>query len=63
MYSPVRVSISMRSPISTKAGTDTSSPVGLMRAGYAGALAAWAGFTLPSALALIALALGIAQAG
>jgi chromate transporter len=37
--------------------------LGLMRAGYAGALAAWAGFTLPSALALIALALGIAQAG
>ena len=35
----------------------------LMRAGYAGALAAWAGFTLPSALALIALALGIAHAG
>ena len=37
--------------------------LGLMRAGYAGALAAWAGFTLPSALALIALALGMAQAG
>ena len=37
--------------------------LGLMRAGYAGALAAWAGFTQPSALALIALALGIAQAG
>ncbi|MFP5486670.1 MAG: chromate transporter, partial [Gammaproteobacteria bacterium] len=37
--------------------------LGLLRAGYAGALAAWAGFTLPSALALIALALGIAQAG
>jgi chromate transporter len=37
--------------------------LGLMRAGYAGALAAWAGFTLPSALALIALALGLAQAG
>lgn len=37
--------------------------LGLMRAGYAGALAAWAGFTLPSALALIALALGIAHAG
>ncbi|TNF57659.1 MAG: chromate efflux transporter [Burkholderiales bacterium] len=36
--------------------------LGLVRAGYAGALAAWAGFTLPSALALIALALGIAQA-
>lgn len=37
--------------------------LGLMRAGYTGALAAWAGFTLPSALALIALALGIAHAG
>lgn len=37
--------------------------LGLMRAGYAGALAAWAGFTLPSALALIALALGLAHAG
>lgn len=37
--------------------------LGLMRAGYPGAFAAWAGFTLPSALALIALALGIAQAG
>ncbi|PKO30218.1 MAG: chromate transporter [Betaproteobacteria bacterium HGW-Betaproteobacteria-9] len=37
--------------------------LGLSRAGYAGALAAWAGFTLPSAIALIALALGIAQAG
>lgn len=37
--------------------------LGLSRAGYAGAFAAWAGFTLPSALALIALALGVAQAG
>ena len=37
--------------------------LGLMRAGYPGGLAAWAGFTLPSALALIALALGIAHAG
>lgn len=37
--------------------------LGLLRAGYRGALAAWAGFTLPSALALIALALGMAQAG
>lgn len=27
--------------------------VGLSRAGYSGALAAWAGFTLPSAIALI----------
>ncbi|MBL8389044.1 MAG: chromate efflux transporter [Hydrogenophaga sp.] len=37
--------------------------LGLMRAGYRGALAAWLGFTLPSALGLIALALGLAQAG
>lgn len=35
--------------------------LGLRRAGYAGALAAWAGFTLPSAILLIALALGMAQ--
>jgi chromate transporter len=37
--------------------------LGLSRAGYAGAWAAWVGFTLPSAIALIALALGLAQAG
>ncbi|MCU0930410.1 MAG: chromate efflux transporter [Serpentinimonas sp.] len=37
--------------------------VGLSRAGYGGALAAWAGFTLPSALALMAFALGLAQWG
>jgi chromate transporter len=37
--------------------------IGLSRAGYAGAFAAWAGFTLPSAIALIALAQGLAQAG
>ena len=37
--------------------------LGLSRAGYSGAFAAWAGFTLPSAIALIALALGLAQAG
>lgn len=30
--------------------------MGLMRAGFAGALAAWAGFTLPSALLLVAFA-------
>ena len=35
--------------------------LGLQRAGYGGALAAWAGFTLPSALLLIVFALGIAQ--
>jgi len=33
--------------------------VGLLRAGYAGALAAWAGFTLPSAAALVLFASGI----
>lgn len=33
--------------------------LGLHRAGYAGAVAAWMGFTLPSALLLIALALGM----
>ena len=32
--------------------------IGLMRAGYAGALAAWAGFTLPSAILLILFAYG-----
>jgi len=35
--------------------------LGLSRAGYGGALAAWLGFTLPSAVVLILLALGIAQ--
>lgn len=37
--------------------------IGLSRSGYAGALAAWAGFTLPSALALILFAVGIASYG
>jgi chromate transporter len=32
--------------------------IGLVRAGYAGALAAWLGFTLPSAAALVAFAFG-----
>ncbi|KVD71317.1 chromate transporter [Burkholderia sp. ABCPW 14] len=36
--------------------------IGLSRAGYAGALAAWAGFTLPSALAMILFAYGVAGA-
>ncbi|SDR33951.1 chromate transporter [Pseudomonas grimontii] len=35
--------------------------LGLSRAGYGGALAAWLGFTLPSAVVLILLALGIAR--
>src|SRR5215510_16352836 len=33
--------------------------IGLSRAGYAGALAAWIGFTLPSALILVAFAYGL----
>lgn len=37
--------------------------LGFSRAGYPGALAAWAGFTLPSALALILFAIGISSAG
>src|SRR5579872_6439606 len=37
--------------------------IGLMRAGYLGALAAWTGFTLPSALALIAFAYGLSAFG
>ena len=35
--------------------------LGLGRSGWRGALAAWAGFTLPSAVALILFALGISQ--
>lgn len=37
--------------------------LGLSRAGWAGALAAWCGFTLPSAIALIVFAYGIAHWG
>ena len=37
--------------------------IGLMRAGYRGALAAWTGFTLPSAIALILFAYGAAALG
>ena len=33
--------------------------VGQLRAGYAGALAAWAGFTLPSALLMVLFAYGV----
>src|ERR1700753_1789252 len=32
--------------------------IGLLRAGYLGALAAWIGFTLPSAIALVLFAYG-----
>src|SRR5438128_2471102 len=37
--------------------------IGLSRAGYAGALAAWIGFTLPSAVALVLFAYGVSALG
>jgi chromate transporter len=37
--------------------------VGMLRAGWAGSLAAWTGFTMPSALLLIAFAYGIGRFG
>jgi chromate transporter len=37
--------------------------IGIMRAGLPGALAAWLGFTMPSALALIAFGYGVAWVG
>lgn len=37
--------------------------LGLQRAGYRGALAAWCGFTLPSAILLILLAIGLVEFG
>jgi chromate transporter len=37
--------------------------IGLSRAGYAGALAAWTGFTMPSAIALVAFAYGVDALG
>jgi len=46
-------------PASSQAGL----AIGLSRAGYMGALAAWAGFTLPSAIILILFALGISSYG
>ena len=46
-------------PASTKVGI----AIGLSRAGYAGALAAWAGFTLPSAIALVLFGYGVSSLG
>jgi chromate transporter len=37
--------------------------IGLSRAGYAGALAAWIGFTMPSAIALVLFAYGLTALG
>ncbi|GAA4421290.1 chromate efflux transporter [Acidovorax lacteus] len=46
----------MPGPASSQVGM----ALGLMRAGYAGALAAWVGFTLPSAVLLALLGMGLA---
>src|SRR5690554_4718696 len=43
------------------ASSQVGMALGLGRAGWPGLLAAWAGFTLPSALALILFALGVAR--
>lgn len=45
------------------ASSQVGMALGLSRAGYAGALAAWAGFTLPSAILLILFAVGLASHG
>ena len=45
------------------ASSQVGMALGLQRAGYRGALAAWAGFTLPSAIVLILFALGLARHG
>jgi len=41
------------------ASSQVGMALGLSRAGYAGAAAAWLGFTMPSAVALIVLAMGV----
>lgn len=46
-------------PASSKVGI----AIGLSRAGYAGAVAAWAGFTLPSAIALVLFGFGAGAIG
>lgn len=45
------------------ASSQVGMAVGLSRAGYAGALAAWTAFTLPSAIALVLFAHGVAALG
>ncbi|MBL8508246.1 MAG: chromate efflux transporter, partial [Chitinimonas sp.] len=45
------------------ASSQVGMALGLSRSGYAGAFAAWVGFTLPSALLLILLAMGLANHG
>ena len=45
------------------ASTQVTMAVGLMRAGYLGMLAAWTGFTMPSAIAMVLFAYGIEEFG
>jgi chromate transporter len=45
------------------ASSEVGIGIGLNRAGLAGALAAWTGFTLPSAIALVLFALGVERFG
>uniref|UniRef100_UPI0038D04C75 chromate efflux transporter n=1 Tax=Limobrevibacterium gyesilva TaxID=2991712 RepID=UPI0038D04C75 len=45
------------------ASSQVGMAIGLSRAGYLGALAAWTAFTLPSAIALVLFAYGMATAG
>lgn len=45
------------------ASSQVGMALGLARAGYPGALAAWVGFTLPSALLLVLFALGLGRWG
>jgi chromate transporter len=45
------------------ASSQVGMAIGLSRAGYAGALAAWIGFTLPSAVAMVLFAYGVARLG
>ena len=45
------------------ASSQTGFSIGLIRAGYAGALAAWTGFTLPSAILLVLFAYGAGALG
>jgi chromate transporter len=45
------------------ASSEVGIAIGQLRAGYAGALAAWLGFTLPSVVALVLFAYGVAALG
>jgi chromate transporter len=45
------------------ASSQVSMAVGLLRAGYAGMLAAWLGFTMPSAVLMVAFAYGVEEVG